>query len=152
MSNGSEKDQSVKHVNWEKEEFVPLDTKRPTIPEKVAKHIDKCKKDGINLLRTFDKAYNYVREWLASDNENVQTFVSYYNDPTSVDIVKRDLYAIKAPLVWDETDDVFFKHDGGGVASWGTLVHDISEASKYTYDEAKQIMKAFGLNWFVVKV
>jgi hypothetical protein len=32
------------------------------------------------------------------------------------------------------------------------LVHNISEASKYTYDEAKQIMKAFGLNWFVVKV
>lgn len=71
---------------------------------------------------------NYVREWLASDNANMQTFVSYYNDPTSVDIVKRELYAIKASLVWSETEDVFFKHDGGGITSWGILVHNISEA------------------------
>ena len=62
------------------------------------------------------------------------------------------LFVIKAPLVWDETDDVFFKHDDGSIASWGTLVHDISEASKYTHDEAKQIMRAFGINWFLVKV
>lgn len=74
MSNGSEKDQSVKHVDWEKEEFVPLDTKRPTIPEKVAEYIDTHKKDFSTLFRAFDKANNYVREWLASDNENMQTF------------------------------------------------------------------------------
>lgn len=152
MSNGSEKDQSVKQVDWEKEEFVPLDTKRPTIPEKVAEYIDTHKKDFSTLFRAFDKANNYVREWLASDNENMQTFVSYYNDPASVDVIKRDLYAIKAPLVWDETDDVFFKHDGGGVASWGTLVHDISEASTYTQEEARQVMRTFGINWFLVQV
>ena len=152
MSNGTQKDQSNKHIDWEKEEFTLLDTKRPTIPEKVAEYIDAHKKDFNTLFRAFDKANNYVREWLASDNENMQTFVSYYNDPTSVDVIKRELYAIKAPLVLNETEDVFFKHDGGGIASWGTLVHNISEASKYTYDEAKQIMKAFGLNWFVVKV
>lgn len=152
MSNGSEKDQSVKHVDWEKEEFVSLDTKRPTIPEKVAEYIDAHKKDLSTLFRAFDKANNYVREWLASDNANMQTFVSYYNDPTSVDIVKRELYAIKAPLVWSETEDVFFKHDGGGIASWGTLVHNISEASTYTQEEARQVMRAFGINWFLVQV
>jgi hypothetical protein len=152
MSSGSEKDQSNKHVDWEKEEFAPLDTKRPTIPEKVAEYIDAHKKDFSTLFRAFDKANNYVREWLASDNENMQTFVHYYNDPTSVDIVKRELYVIKAPLVWSETEDVFFKHDGGGITSWGALVHNISEASKYTYDEAKQIMRAFGINWFLVQV
>lgn len=150
MSSGSEKDQSNKHVDWEKEEFVPLDTKRPTIPEKVAEYIDQSR--GYSLFRVIDKANNRVREWFASDDANIQTFIQYYNDPTSVDVLKLELYAIKAPLIWDETDDVFFKHDGGGIASWGTLVHDIEEASKYTYDEAKQIMKAFGINWFIVKV
>lgn len=152
MNSGSEKDQLNKHVDWEKEEFAPLDKKRPTIPEKVAEYIDNHKKDFSTLFRAFDKANNYVREWLASDNENMKTFVSYYNDPTSVDVIKRELYAIKAPLIWDETDDVFFKHDGGSIASWGTLVHDIEEASKYTQEEAKQIMQAFGINWFLVKV
>lgn len=152
MSNGTQKDQSNKHIDWEKEEFAPLDTKRPTIPQVVAEYIDAHKKDFSTLFRAFDKANNYIREWLASDNTNMQTFVSYYNDPTSVDVIKRELYAIKAPLVWNETEDVFFKHDGGGIASWGILVHDISEASKYTYDEAKQIMKAFGINWFLVSV
>ena len=34
----------------------------------------------------------------------------------------------------------------------GTLVHNVEEASKYTYDEAKQIMRAFGINWFIVEV
>ena len=150
MNNGSEKDQSNKHVDWEKEEFAPLDTKRPTIPEKVAEYIDQSR--GYSLFRVIDKANNGVREWFASDDANIQTFIQYYNDQTSVDVIKLELYAIKAPIIWDETDDVFFKHDGGGIASWGTLVHDIEEASKYTYDEAKQIMKAFGINWFVVKV
>lgn len=152
MSNRSEKDQLNKHVDWEREEFAPLDTKRPTIPEKVAEYIDAHKKDFNTLFRAFDKANNYIREWLASDNENMQTFVSYYNDPTSVDIVKRELYAIKAPLVWSETEDVFFKHDGGGITSWGTLVHNISEASTYTQEEARQVMRTFGINWFLVQV
>lgn len=152
MSNRSEKDQLNKHVDWEREEFAPLDTKRPTIPEKVAEYIDAHKKDFNTLFRAFDKANNYIREWLASDNENMQTFVSYYNDPTSVDIVKRELYAIKAPLVWSETEDVFFKHDGGGIISWGTLVHNISEASTYTQEEARQVMRMFGINWFLVQV
>ena len=87
MSNGLEKDQSVKHIDWEKEEFATLDTKRPTIPEKVAEYIDSHKKDFNTLFRAFDKANNYVREWLASDNENMKTFVSYYNDPTSADVI-----------------------------------------------------------------
>lgn len=90
MSNRLEKDQSVKHIDWEKEEFASLDKKRPTIPEKVAEYIDSHKKDFSTLFRAFDKANNYVRE----------------------------LYVIKAPLVWDETDDVFFKHDDGSIASW----------------------------------
>lgn len=152
MSNGLEKDQSVKHIDWEKEEFAPLDTKRPTIPKIVAKYIDESKEYGHSFMYTFINATDRIAEWLDKDDENVQTFLSYYRNSDSIDIEKTELYVIKAPQVWDERRDVYLQHIGTAVTGWVEMTGDIDKANTYTFDEAQGYMQAFGINWFLVKV
>lgn len=154
MSNGSQKDQQAKHIDWEKEGFAPLDTKRPTIPKFVAEYINKSKEDGYSLMYILDQSNHHHRvgEWLESDDDNVQLFLNYYKDPKSCDVECKELYVIKAPKIWDTRRDLYIQHIETYTVSWIDTTSNIEQANTFSREDAIGFMKAFGIDWELVKV
>lgn len=149
---GQKKNQLNKHIDWEKEEFAPLDTKRPTIPQEVAEYIDQSKSNGYALLEVLNTVRSKTKEWLEFNDDNLQKFIDYYRKPSLFDIEKKVLYVIKAPRLWDEDNTVYLQHLGTDVTGWVEMTSEIEKASTYSLEEAIGIMNLFKIDWDLVRV